>query len=214
MALALEAALPTATASEISAWVDEHAGPVIAKRADRVAEIETYSDTHDGPGSPTRPASIPAPAAPLGAGGGASNVESEVTLDALELAEHQRKKRLKSTFLVWGSLGGAASIVLLVTLVAVGAKSGPKVAGNAMEPAEASSRTTSTATTTASSAPPTTMRVDEPAPSAAPSAVASVAASAVAAVPRASSTKPPRGGCNPPFTVDKNGIRHAKPQCF
>jgi hypothetical protein len=34
------------------------------------------------------------------------------------------------------------------------------------------------------------------------------------AAPAATATPKPAPNCNPPFTVDANGVKHAKPECL
>jgi serine/threonine protein kinase len=58
MALAIEAAVPIATASDISAWVLDIAGDVIRSRTDRIAEIESQPNITVAPVVEARPPEI------------------------------------------------------------------------------------------------------------------------------------------------------------
>ena len=213
MAAALERAVQGASPTEIGDWVDDVANETLQRRADRVAEIESKSEIKmlgDAMISPSRPS--------MASVSGEQSVHSQLSSISVARAELPLRRRSMTLPLIAGLValvvGGIAALAWLgPTRFTTNEQAGPTRAEE--EP-------------TAESDEPK----DEPKAVAAPSATPSVAtsstptASAVVPVPRVVSVPRARPGprpspppttkpnCNPPYSVDADGIRHPKPECL
>jgi eukaryotic-like serine/threonine-protein kinase len=196
MASAIEQALDIASQQEVSRWVVEIAGEDLAVRSARLASIEQYVD---GAEAQTRPgAASQVAAAPVQVPEGSSAITEVATESSMASAPHQAAAR-RSTVVRAVLACAAASVVL--GAVAVGVFSGsPKLsvarasitAPSVQWPEPYSAPSSEPAAPAASTAhPPTTARNTGPVPP-----------------PR------PKGACNPPWTVDKDGVRVPKKECF
>ena len=194
MAVALERAVPPATARETAGWVEKVAGSVLAERAARVAEIESGkvaaeiaaldggSAVDAGPDAPTQVAvsraSDPSPPAP------------------------PRRARSARPWI-------AAAVIL---------------AGGVALFLRARSVPSRGVDLASSAAPPRSVESEAPAPLPPPDAAAAVipaiapSAPALAPPPRPSAAPPrkprPAADCNPPFSWDAMGKKHYKAQCL
>ena len=143
MAQALESVTHPSTASEIGNWVEHLAGKELAKRADRVTDIESRSDVHEGlvqmaaslSGQlPQAPISRPRASAPeLTPAGGMSNVLPVPTVSSADLSSspsqssivfHQQqmqKQRGRNFALLAAAIVGG--IVVLAVGILLGASS-------------------------------------------------------------------------------------------
>ena len=225
MAAALEKAAPIASQREVGEWVRALAVTTLKERADRVAEIESVSsiDLVDHLMTPvkTAPAEVPSE--------GAATVQSAPRVDRGEpapavppstdpaMSVSQASTGHRRTMLVAAT--GAALLVAGMGLVARSLILGTATA--AADSAEPSSNDAQAASVAAPSTPAPT-----PTPSAAASVVASTSPSVSPPAARpspppgtgrgattATHTPPPRN-CNPPYTVDANGIHHPKMECL
>jgi serine/threonine-protein kinase len=207
MALALEAASPPALASRVGAWVEDIAGEELTQRAERLASIESESDSREmkalmheiigvqreKSGSEAKPVA----AAPGGSG------KSEVSLAISQ--DPSREKRPSRAPAVLAALG----------LLALGA-SGAWLFGWLQKP-----KTEPVPTSVASTAPPAAathvpVKSDPP-----PLPVASNETpidSGIAEKPREKpSAKPVRTkktDCSVPYTLDANGKKKYKMECL
>jgi serine/threonine-protein kinase len=197
---ALGAASRRASARDVAAWVGEIARAELAARTELVRQVETdAAPPRIEPGSETLP--LP-PHAPLPVGAGFT----------LPLPVTPRKSGNGSRALL---IAGTASLAIAI-VTAIGFASRRDVT---TPPAP-----TTTATVTpepsapASAAPPTAPPEPEPSTSTAPPP--RVAPIPRARVPSAASTAKPsasaaaRPDCDPPYTVDAQGDKHYKAQCF
>jgi serine/threonine-protein kinase len=227
MALALERIMPLASAREVGEWAEVIGGHALARRAALVSEIETDSaltnvvSVQDLRGSIS---AIPTPT-PSGVASVVTTM-SRVPSIRPETGFHA----LRTVPPVAAKPGRTWPAALLLTLA------GGALAGYAimtMGPSAAPpSRATSLPVQPIDYPPPPTASLEPPpaasaapAPSTAarlnpPPAAPPVAAarSATAAAPAASIVSPtasaPAPDCSPPYTVDKDGIRHPKAECL
>jgi serine/threonine protein kinase len=244
MALALERALPPATASQVSEWVEGIASDVLLMRATQIAEIESSSTllprglvpsvksmhVANGEEPPAVPAAeIPIPssagaptqAADLQSGGGLSSLSVASNTPGLGSRPSPRKSGL--------SVVGIVGMLVLVPIAAFAILRARPRAPDPLPPSEAAS-----ATSTSSPPPPPTGSGDTESPFAAKpqegaGADAGLPAPSSSAVARTAPPKlsPPSDGrgvrktapthanvCNPPFTYDSAGMKHYKPECL
>jgi len=189
MASALEACVPPAGASTVGAWLERVAGPALALRAARIAEIESSAATEttlplEMPVQPTQASSI--------------SVASSVT------ASPPRRRRL-----VWIAL--AALGVLGTSAVAGIEWIGPRVHPSSVAaPASAPPLPASVDT----APPPPT---EDSAASAPSTTTPTSAAAATPSAATPGSRRPPAApaaNCNPPFTWDAQGKKHYKRNCL
>lgn len=239
MALALEEALPPATTSEVSNWIEDVASAVLLMRAGQVGEIESSSSALQRVSISSRPPPPPDgdenPVSALLAqrrtnrttrpdGGSVLDGLSSISVSSFSSSPPEAPKGRR------GAILAVAGIVAFV-LLSLGA-----VALHRIRPVAASAA--------AASLPPGPPPVVQ-APSAASSAPLSASAPSsraktlppVSAVPtpsaKAEATPPQspseghthRGGtrappppaavdCNPPFAYDASGMKHYKPECL
>ena len=229
-ATALEEVSRPAFPREVGEWVETVGGDALSRRAEQVAEIESVS-SHVGPQVHSPPDSLPA-----------AEVTSQVTSPSevrhsmvsqpshasvpSAVAPAPKRGPLIAVLLGVAAALGIAFVVLLVALV--GRQRSPSV-----EAVSTGAAPSPPPVQTMAPAVPPQPAVSEvasaPEPVAAPSASAPVAkpklGTTAKVVPRATSkpaTKPttaptppkPASNCNPPYTVDKNGIKRPKPECL
>jgi serine/threonine-protein kinase len=203
MLAALEAAARRAPAREVAAWVEETARAELATRADVVRRVETqvlgvleHADTLPLPPSPAPP--------PVGAG---FTVPLPVPTQARKKSEDPSR-----TVLIAGA--GAVAIAIVSAIAFASRRS-----GETAPPVLAPPMTTlaTTATSPSSSTPPIAIPPSEP------EAASNTPAPSRPPTPRAhppqAPTVKPTGSavgrdCDPPYTVDAQGDKHYKAQCF
>ena len=221
MAMDLERHAGLTSSSEVGAWVKSLATDALAKRALRVAEIESSSSNHLASHAKQIMAELASssslPGRSLGPGDEATKSLVSGDLPSLfgSAAEVPGKKRGRGI--------AVAVVVLLGALVAVGAG---VALGRADRGTPAAATQTPTPTLPPSSAlltPPTAAQISEiAAPDAGPPAVvASVtrptptASHVVGPPPRPPRPRPPkRDDCDPPYTVDSAGHTIYKRNCL
>ena len=238
MAQALESVTHPSTASEIGNWVEHLAGKELAKRADRLSDIESRSDVHEGlvqmaaslSGKlPQGPPSRPRPSTPdVTPAGGTSNVLPVPTVSSADIGSaasqssivfHQQQiqhQRGRNFALIAAAV--VAGIVVLAVGILLGASSrnakdiAPAAASTVVkeEPSAASAIVTAAQSTT----PPTAETATAPQTATAP--VASVAPSAsVAPEPTAKphATVPAHVTAPPPHTATRTNPPPAQKNC-
>jgi eukaryotic-like serine/threonine-protein kinase len=208
MAMALERAIPPATAREVGEWVEQVAGKSLAARAELVAAVEN-STSQGGAVPRVRPDDETAPDASQGVDdtatlplAGAKPTKEEGTIaTAPHVLGDQRTPPSRRSF-AWL----AAVVVLALLSLVLGYRAlRPETQSAAIEPPPRPEPSVSAAKL---EAPP-------------PTAVASVSEALDAGVPRALrspvrpsvTTKPKKADCDPPFIM-KNGIKEFKRQCL
>ncbi|GAC1367713.1 MAG: hypothetical protein NVSMB47_18690 [Polyangiales bacterium] len=220
MAEALECVLHPARAQAVGAWVESAANEVLLRRAQRIAEIESgksdvSANVPRAPNDPTAatlqlgasPARSPAPtpSRTSAAADPVSGVSEGSAVHATAARARWRRPLL---------VGAAVALLGAVTIVGVSVARRSGTVTGAAEPSAL-----------APSAPPSSLHAPGPSASASvPSTSASASGSANAPsssaapkhpVPRPTPKKPaPKESCNPPFTIDPEGVQHFKPQCI
>jgi hypothetical protein len=201
MATALEASGPIASPARVGEWVEAMAGDGLARRAEALARIEAES------GVRVREA-VEVEAAPLA---DASQVSSMSVSGPAKLEPPRARARwfaglaIGSILLVSGALWHFRS-------AEPSTPAAPVVAIPAIEPAVPESAPVA-APVPPSSTPSPATRSGTAAPSFAPQKRASDPARGPVRKPSASSETIPRPRCEPPFTIDPDGVRHYKPEC-
>ena len=213
MAVALERCLAPASAAEVAHWLEQAAGPAMARRAAAIAAIE--GGEADGSTSSTMQAgSVDGPVQPT-ADASSISVVSGVTAGASSV----RRRR------AWWLLAAGVLTSVVVTAGRVSWR-GSGAARSPVETAQhaATSPIPSSAPGPAASNPavPSDSVAPSPGPSSsapAPSTVMSTpgarAPSTVASTPPRKRPAPPRAAdCNPPFSWDDQGKKHYKRECL
>ena len=217
MAMALEHAVPPATAREIGDWVERVGGEALAARGARLADLEhapLLAPSGRGPDEPTAPTSLPATGVHARSGLAAADEETDISASrnalgpdaaiALSSAGSRRPSHARTaTLLVASAIAGAAALFLVT---------GRGGSGGA-DPARGDATSVST-----SASAPVSVPASAPVPA---SASASVPASvpvpaSVSASAQAPAVRPPRprsGACDPPYVLE-NGIKRFKKQCL
>jgi serine/threonine-protein kinase len=192
MARAIEQAIGVIPTAEISSWVREMVAPLIAKRADAVAQIES------SPGLPipvTAVSSIP-PLAPV-----PPPLDETATLPMVRTAPPDKRRR--------------AAVVVALALLLCGAIAF-LVIPRAPAPTEPIPAASAPPPPSASSAPPaSSSSTPAPAPSvvALPPVVEPHKPPVVTLKPPKPPPKPGAGGCDPPYYYE-GGIKKFKPNCL
>ncbi len=202
MAAELERGAPLWSASMIGAWVREAAAEALARRAAMTARIEATpaSGAHGA-------APIDDPRAIVAA------TPSMAAAEPSSLSIKRAPARGRSGWIVpvIAALGGA--VLAGVAALAVQGQGAPN--------ASASPATTPVVETASPAASVSLVEPARIAASASPSAEADPTAASSAAAPRSRAASAPRRArapaprdCNPPYTVDAQGIHHMKPACL
>jgi serine/threonine-protein kinase len=207
MAVALEAALPPATARAVGEWVEVHAASSLRKRASLVRGVE---NAEGPPGADELQAQVPTR---MEAVSGHDEIPSRAFSNAGPAAADETKAVSgRGGRRAW--LAGMAFVLLAATIGSVVTrKSGTAAAIGPAAPAASSSPPTVAASSSAPMAPPPQAAVSAlaPAPSASAVAPPSSASSAPRRLRPAAVVKP---DCSNPFVVDSRGIRVPRPECF
>ena len=164
------------------------------------------------------PFSPPEAVAPLGA------PPSEGAEDDRELVLPAGRRRIGLTAIL-GVVTLAAVVLIVAAVVGLGSRESATTAtlSSVAVPTSAAAtqqgtatlavETAATAATAATPETPEPPNVD-PAPPSASVSAAPPATTAAKVKPPTPTTKPVRTGCNPPYTIDADGIRIPKPECF
>ncbi len=207
MALAIEAAVPVASATRIAEWLEGLVGQRMARRAGAVSAIESHSgrgsSTEEGvPQDEAETTVMPSLTAEAGA--------SLSQVSSVSVATSHREPAPPDRRWWWvASAAGAVGAGLLVLLVArMGTHDKPATtATSATDPGPAPPPAPSTQGSTLTVAPP------EPA-SAAPSSPPPASAPTAAALPRvAPAAPPPAKPCTIKSYIDDSGIKRYVKQC-
>jgi serine/threonine-protein kinase len=204
MARALEEAVPPAGPAEVGRWVEELAHERLVTLTESIGAIELG-------------ATPPAPAPSRGAEAGASPARSETELT--KGLGPTPVTRFRPGRLVPVALGVVAAASLVA--VALGRSSSTATTSPAASTSATSATTSPPPGTpppsgdTLAPAPPTdTASASASAPdSSAPEPSASAFATARPKQAGSGPVKAPRRDCDPPFTMDRDGIRHYKREC-
>ena len=206
-----------ATPGDVAAWVQSQCGTAIQQRAARIAEIESHSSKQDDLATGKyQPKAAEDGAtrfsAPVVAMLARDGQHTQVTdFSAATPAQRKRGARVPvSAILAMGGVAVLAAVVGVLVGIALMRRE-PEAAGTG-----GTSTSISTSTSTAKS-PALALRDAElgaspPTPSA--SATSSAGIRAVPTVTATGRSVPPRSKCNPPYTLDSNGIRTPKPECL
>lgn len=195
MAQALDYSLPPASMLEVAAWVESCAGPELAARAELVLDIEglSFDDFTRAVRHPSL-ASASSPTTPGDAG-----------VEPIAVSGAPAKSRWrKGYWLPLLALVGVASFLFWARShrSAAAGGVGPTVVG-LPSPPQAPTVVT----------PPLRSEVEEERapPAAPPSPVAPIKSVSTPKIPSAARLK---GGCEVPYTIDKNGVKRFKEACF
>ena len=214
MALALEQCFGIASQAEVGGWVQSTAGRTLDDRAQRVAEIESHSSIAGR--SPSTP--VPMEAAPVGASEGARG--SEDTLASTPVSSASRRRG--------AAVGiGLAGIILVVGGIGLTLRKSPEPQPSGLQSgqsADPSSRPLASPASTEGTAPlgapqPTDSTAGsppiEPGESSPPRPRASHPARPWPRNAAALSATQGKGAsCDPSFTLDDQGRKHFKPECY
>jgi serine/threonine-protein kinase len=192
MALALEGCVPPATASEVSAWIEEIASSTLLRRAEEVTAIESGSFTD--------------PRATLGSIRQSSHDPVKAP-GSTPVASQKRKGR---SAIVAGLVGVGIAFVALASLLHGQTPAASTPLAVSTQPVPVPSAIASAASS--SEAPPE----PEPEPASATPALADTPPSPTAATKHAKPAARPRPapGCDPPYTWDDQGRKHYKAECL
>ena len=203
MAAEVEEALGLASPREVGEWVAAVAGDTLARRAERVKEIESATSRIPvlaaAPSGQPAPPRVPTPAS--GQRAAAADVPSQVSSVSMSAAPG-RFPRSRNVSVA--ALGGAFVLVAFLSWW-VGARSREPVAvvpASGAPSAEAAGDP---------SGPPATPAALPASVSASPSAPASASSKGR---PRPPATGRARPSCDPPYVVGPDGIRKIKPECL
>ena len=243
MAIALEDALPLASPRQVGEWVERIAGDSLAKRAERVKEIESVSSSmtapvHPGGGaahaadpegnapttiSDSRSFAAPGsarehgPPPPIDA---SSSQVSSISVSRARSTGPVPPGRGRAAVAIAGAVAALVVAIGAVVLLRGGAPSaeaGPAATSQAGGAVTAASPAIATPLPSASAATAATAEATAGAhATGAPSAAKPPPAKAAPRTPAASkpASKPPAPSCSPPYTIDSNGIRRPKPECL
>ncbi len=222
MAIALEACIPPASALKVGAWVESVAGDSLRERAQRLREAEESTGVNavvDVEGLQKRLADARL-SMPARDSDGRIPISSEMRRSPLPPGDAttqpvgassfvRREKR--SPWILRGAIGAAALLAVGLVLLLTRPPPQPQVVQIAESAAPAS------APIPVASAPNSGPVVVEPSdlPQEKPAPSASASAPAVARVVRKSGAKSGRAAnCVPPYTLDAQGRKRFKPECF
>ena len=210
MAVAIEKASPLASAREVGEWVRRIAEAPLGQRASSLKEIENVALPERQSGEKIPLHELTAAADPTEAAPGESDSRSPppVTGSTMIAAGVPSRPR-------WLVLGGAAALLALLLFAIVGAFSRPERKAAAAPPSSSSAPEAPAAV--APPIPPPPPPDTAPAASVEPPAVTASAQQASPPIVQRRSVpvaRPTRASCNPPYTIDPNGVRIPKRQCL
>jgi serine/threonine-protein kinase len=200
MALVLEGCVPPATASEVSAWIEQVASSTLLRRAEEVTAIESGSFTN--------------PRATLDSiGRGSQAVEAA---EPLPVAAPKRTR-------VWTVFAGVAGVgIVLASLLLVLRARTPVAAMPVAASIPSAPLPIAPAPSVADSVAPSALPADSPSMPAG-SSPPTLASASTETPPRSAAAmkriKPalaprPAPGCDPPYTWDGEGRKHYKAECL
>jgi eukaryotic-like serine/threonine-protein kinase len=201
LAVALEEAVRAASPREIGEWVETSASAMLATRAETVANIEASSvQPRDVSGTT---------AGPVVVGGGGGDTDPHTT-SSHGIGASRKARQWTRVPLVLGA--GATALVLGVTAFVTmrGSSAVPRADWPAASSDVAALSDSSSAPEPTTSVPPF-YRPSAGKVASGPSATAATRPASRAGPP--GTTKPGRLDCNPPYTVDDDGIRRWKKGC-
>jgi serine/threonine-protein kinase len=213
MAMAIEQTTPVATTREVGDWVMQVAGDSLGRRANMLAEIESVSTVI--PHLPPLGAQSSAGARPRsGADAVSGEAGSQATGLSLSTDSFSAAQTRRRTLLM---LAGMAAGGLLIGIIAA-----LIVTAGRPRPAPPVSAATVESVAQPVVVPPVVdppevepaVSVASAVPSAPPPPSARPTAKTVRPIPVPTQPPPPVKKCNPPYTVDANGIKRPKPECF
>jgi serine/threonine-protein kinase len=213
-AIALERAVHPALASDIGEWVEVVAGNVLLERAERIAEIESVTDSVPAMGLTEVMSGLDSasavPAAPSsGMIGGISSQVSSISVAASDRGMQPPPRRGLIAVI---AVAIAVMIVGIVVIVSVAGKNTSTAAG-----ASASATPLPTVAVATPDTKPTVSASPPPTSTEAPAPVASVTTTKPAphwVAPAQPQTKAPSDDCKIPYTVGPNGEKIYKRHCF
>jgi serine/threonine protein kinase len=229
MALALERCFGIASPAEVGAWVESLAGELLVERAQRVAEVESHSSAGGGPlhDAPPRSPSLDAsggyaPRTRAEEDDGTRSLLSSVSVSSALVPEPASVRRGRRA---WGAALGLGAILLAGGAGFLALRSGltqapfPSAPGNESQPTSSTSASSAPDSTSPPASPPTESSasppvVDAGAPSPTRVARPSRGSPHNRAGPSAAPGKGPSADCDPPFTLDDDGHKHFKPECY
>jgi serine/threonine-protein kinase len=205
MAIALEAAVTPALPSRVGIWVESIASSDLARRRELLQRAESDSDSR------SMKELVEAVVTPPDARASAeseSESEPESKFESTS-AEVQAPRRQRRAWLVPVALVLAAAIGL--GAVVLTRRPAPSTATSAAPPPASSVESSSTASES-TAAPPIPSATSSA--SAAGSAEPPNPTSTVVRQPAAKSTKATKASCNPPWFIDKKGVKIYKMECL
>jgi serine/threonine-protein kinase len=209
MAVAIEKASPLASAREVGEWVRRIAEAPLGQRATSLKEIENVALPERHSSAKITLNRVGSSAAPTEPPPDERDSRSPPPLTGSTMLAGIPRKRRK-----WILLGGAAALLAILLVVLAAASSGSDRKTTAAPPASAAA--SDSVATAAPAIPPPPQPDPSPTTSAEPSASTAIVAPPPPVVPRRPSpaVRPTRGSCNPPYTIDPNGVRIPKRQCL
>jgi eukaryotic-like serine/threonine-protein kinase len=220
MAVALEQVIVLASPREVGEWVEHTAGRTLGKRAEKLAEIESYSSTHHATfqqdSLPTlTDTSIPSDASTISgnakSGGGMQETGLSLTTSGLMVMRRNSKALAVSV-----AVGALAALVVVAIVFAAKSTQRPLIAVAASPGAVISSAAWAPAPTPESSLPLPSVSSLPPVPSTAKPTPPPQRwwPTGTNGAPPSTAKTPGKMQCNPPYWVDGAGIRHPKPECL
>ena len=196
MAVALERCLPPASAAEVAKWLEQAAGPALARRAAAIAAIEGGAE--DGATSAqSEEGELEGPVQPT------ADASSISVVSGVTAAASSGPRRRARWLLAAAAVAAAAIPAALVPWRSPAAvRSIAAIAPSAVPPSEPAPAVSSVSATS-----------DTPPAGAAPSSTPSTPPT-VASPPKRAPAAPHASDCSPPFTWDDQGKKHYKRQCL
>jgi serine/threonine-protein kinase len=209
MARELEAVAPPASSLKVAEWVDSMLGPALAERAEIVSRIEQLKELPQGGLSSRPPRVLVSAEEPTAveyrSATDASDGSVEPTGTSEAFVELARKRKQNARL----ALVAIALLVLVLVLLF----------GRSPEPLSVRAPTVPSAVPSLAS-PSVVVERPAPAPASAAPSAESALPSATAATPvRAAPPRPKprvkdRENCDPPYTIDEEGVRRYKMECL
>jgi len=206
MALEIERCVAPATSSEVGEWVETAAQSVLRMRAERVAEIESASSlsvpqaVQEESIGVARNAPVPFP--------------SETSMSGAQLVAHEEEEEPQRAWIPYAA-GGLGVLVGLVALFIAHSRVVPAQSGPAPTPTPSQTATTAPPPPVSAAAAPPIPTIPTVPPSVAPPPEPPPSATATATATATAKRKPVYvpNPCNPPYTIDAQGVKVYKPQC-
>ena len=219
LAIALEDVIPLASPRQVGAWVERMATVALARRAARIASMESTSAT----ATPPRAGATPEEndlgrwrASRSAAGELATRPEGEARQPISASPGPTAAPTPTSRLPRWLAAAALATLLVGAGVTRLLATPGPPAASGQAE--EASSASAVAAPRAGSTTPPPIPTLAPAEPPASASAAAPSARPQVVSPPRIPQAitpiTPALKSCKPPYIVDANGARHLKPECI